>query len=285
MVVFKVDAKQPRLEHDMATALDGSILALAGGLEPYRAVSGEEAGPRPRGRKGRGPSACRDAACQVAVGRQLSAKKALAIRVERNLLSQCDVFAALYDLQESGKDRRSRARGGCEPDQLKTSVYLATCDVLSQDAGPSSTVQRSECLVQAEVLWLERKLQGFCKARSRDAAASTAAQERRAAEEALALRGAYDKVAARTKGKGWVAAVCRSGLVYDCFARMFPEQPAAATPPRSSSAGQEKANPLQAKAGELYGECLKKAAELGISNAYTVEARERLRVIDPGKHP
>jgi hypothetical protein len=298
--VFGVEAVKPvRIASEQLSLLASRIEEIVEGVRGWRAVPREALARailrssrpvRARGRRRSLPT-CHDAPCQVKVGRELSASLALAARVEGNLLGQCDLHLALYDLKRPGRDRRAHLRGSCADEALRLSVARALCQVLREDAvAEGSSLDSTDCLAAAELAFLEARLEAIRNARAKDLD-EMVALERRLAEEALALRRAYERVVVLGRQRWPVSAVCRQGAVYDAFASALAASAESAEPSEAirrqgaealsrytgemRKALEGKLAPLRAQARQLYGRCLKLAGEQELRTRFIEEARLR----------
>ncbi len=279
VAVYGVEAIKPtKLKAARLRALREGLAQILLAVRGWRALpreSLEQAIASSGKRKGRAARTCSDAPCQVKVGRALSATHALAARVEGNLLGQCDLYVALYDLARSGRDRRAHVRAGCGDQALQLSAARALCQVLREDAAADGgELDGGECLAAAELAWPEDAL------------------ERRLAEESLELKRAYDRVISLSRGRWAVSASCRQGTIYEAFAAALAGSVEEAEPPdairRQGSAAvashratlrtgaEEKLGPLRAQAQKHYAACLQQADAHRLSTRFIEEARQRV---------
>jgi hypothetical protein len=295
LAFYGLQLKQFRADHVLKRRLEEAVPRLVEEMQSFKTVPAAEIHERLKGRRGRYRS-CLEAPCQVKVGRDLSAAAALAVRIERNLMQECDVFASLYELRRAGADQRSRARASCSAEELRDSVQRALCRVLVAARGGSPAEQEDrhrQCLFAAELVWLEQDLEAI---RQRPLASSPEAlvtAERKLAERALALKSRYQNLQRTAPGPGWsIAAECRAGGIYEAFAHSLSaglesmEVPASVEKQGEAAVAdfrrqmaralEERARPLRQQAAKMYSACLKRAEQMKVTGKYTEEARRRL---------
>jgi hypothetical protein len=294
VAVFAVEAVKPvKLRPPRLRALAEGAAALIEAVRGWRTVEREaiERAIASSGKRPRRARPCHDAPCQVKVGRALSATHALALRVEGNLLGQCDLYVALYDLKRSGRDRRAHVRAGCGDQALQLSTARALCQALREDAASDGVeLDGTDCLAAAELTWLEGELEAIRRSRV-SGPDGLVALERRLAEAALELRRSYDRVVAVARGRWAVSAICRQGAIYEAFADALAASAEEGEPPEairrqgadalaSYRAGMRKAvegklEPHREQARRLYASCLEQAARLKVGSRFVEEARRR----------
>jgi hypothetical protein len=293
LAIFGFETKQYRADPKLVRRLEALVPRLVEELD-FRPVAADELRDHLPKRRGRARP-CVEPPCQVKVGRELGATASLSLRIEQNLLQECDVYAALYELQKSGADQRSRARASCGSAELKDSVGRAVCRVLVAGTGTAAEqeARHRECLSAAELLWLDQEVEAFGDRPIKGSPEQMMKEERQMAEQALALRRRFQSFQRTAPSTAWsLAAECGAGGIYEAFARALTRSGETLEVPRPlQKQGEEaaqsfrtqmirgiedRARPLRDQAAQLYRACLKHATELKLSTRHTDAARRRL---------
>jgi hypothetical protein len=301
VLLLDIEAGPGRLDPALAAALTAHISRVVAASETYRVIAGQELRDALRAQRsqarrkrhgarakhGRG-SACSDLPCQARAGQALGAVAAIVMRVERNLLGECDVFAELRDLRRVSTEGKARARRACGAEELKDSLHDVLCHVLAQrgarrsDAGAPSPAapdpaQFTDCLARADFHWAEHRLEEFRGAKVDRSPEALATQEQKMGEQVLGLKRLYDGVGQHRRPRWTIAAQCRTGAIYEAFAARLLEsyRTEGAGSSEMTGAAREKARPLEDKAREIYAACVKRGEQLKISCPELDEARRR----------
>jgi hypothetical protein len=303
-LLLDIEATPARLDPALAAALTAHVSRVIAASEAYRVIAGEElrsalrAQKSParrkrhgaRAKRGRATGGCSDLPCQAKVGQSLGAVAAVVIRVERNLLGECDAFAELRDLRRVTVEGKARARRGCGGEELKDSLHDVLCHVLAQRGGRSSDAgapaappapdptRFTDCLANADFHWAEHRLEEFRRARVDRSPELLAAQEQKMGEQVLALKRVYESVGQHRRPRWTIAAECRTGAIYEAFAARLLESyrtDGAGGSSEMTGAAREKTRPLEDKAREIYAACVKRGELLKISCPEIEEARRR----------
>lgn len=311
LAVFKIKVRQLKLKRTVLNTLHDHATRLMDGSGLYNVVPREKLLKELKHRRRRSERSCTNLRCQSKLGKRLlNADKSLAIQITKNLASQCDVIAYQFDLDSQTADQSARTRCDCSEEQLIRALNQVLCHILAKVGGgedeeseetskgggkipppPRATPERA-CIVQADFLWVDRKLETFAKRRIRGSGRRQAAQERRMAERLLDLKRDYDRIVRRGEPRWMVAALCRTGRLYEQLAQTMVLTPEEAKVPRAvqrlgkeeveayrkqqEQAQQQRAAPFLKKAKEIYEQCLAKAKEHDVSDRYTEEAEKRL---------
>jgi hypothetical protein len=310
LAVFEIKVRQLKLRRAVRSTLHGHATRMMDGSGLYNVVPREKLQEKLRRRRRRSERSCYNLRCQSKLGKRLlNADKSLAIQITKNLASRCDVIAYQFDLETQTADQSARTRCDCSEEQLIHALNQVLCHILSKVGGdaeareetsegggkipppPRATPERA-CIVQADFLWVDRKLETFAKTRIRGSGRRQAAQERRMAERLLELKRDYDRIVRRGEPRWMVAALCRTGTLYEQLAQTMVLTPDEAKVPRAvrrlgkeeveaykrqqEEAQQKRAAPFRKKAKEIYEQCLAKAKEHDVSSKYTDEAKKRL---------
>jgi len=292
VAVFGAEIKEARSDRSLGRALEEHFGQLVDELGPFRRVPPDQVRRALTRRGRRRPRPCTDPPCHVEIGRKVAARKALAWRVEQNLLGECDVHVVLYDLVRSGRDVRGHGRTGCDPEALKSAADQLVCRVLldawaAEPPPPGApALSHTDCRAQAEFAWVEQRREAFQRlaARGSPAADQDGKFESKLAEEVLALKAGYDRVSSLGSAQWTLAAMCQSGKIYDQFARALNASRKAAAPSAATRPGSTE-DPLEQRAAELYRACLDHAGKLHLENRYTDQARLRLRSLEAAAGP
>jgi hypothetical protein len=293
--------KELKLTPALTAALIDQLATLLAATESYHVVprerlhAAQQAAAASKSRR-RGPARPCDLPCQAKLGQRLSASKALDLRVERNLLEQCDVFVAIHDLRGQRVEARARARRACTEEELKDALHRAVCHVVAEAqpaAAPRAAprLTAAACVAQADFLWAERKLQAL-RATKLGGGPLRAALEQRLAEQVLELKRVYERIARHRLERWTIAAQCRTGAIYDTYADLLSasgrdgavpeavrrqgETAVVAFQGQLAGAARDKVRPLQEQARAIYAACVKRAEEQKIDCPQVAEARRRL---------
>jgi cellulose synthase operon protein C len=174
--------------------------------------------------------------------------------------------------------------------------YKATISEFSS-RGQKPASDAAEFAAHAAFQLAEKRLDAFLKVRVKGAIDTLRGQETKIANEALALKTEYDQILNYKRARWTLAAMFRSGTIYEHFARSVAEAyRTAPIPAKVKQLGQEavdiyqaqvdellvqRVTPLEDKAKKLYAECVEKAKQVGVSNQYTEDALARLNAFDP----
>ncbi len=249
---------------------------------------------------------CAKPECQVRVGRKVAAHSSMALWIKPNVLSDCEVFGARYDLKAKEGDFRARARGECDPAAVMRSLSKVVCFLITHAAGPRANnkgpgPQHAECMSLAALIQVERQFESFRKSKADKKKRRGRAPRRRAdqeiklAEQVLEFKRQYLAVSDKRLDRWSVSARCRVGQVYEEYGRMMASLYQKARAPRAvrrmgkdavasyhdevSKVVRQKVAPLQQMALKSYGDCLQVADENNLSSRYIVEARARVQVL------
>jgi hypothetical protein len=319
LAVFPVEKAGVKLERLAAEEIDAHLEALVGRSEGYRPVPGDVVRSEiaRRKRKGGDPR-CATLKCRSRLGpAKLGADLGLGLRLSRGEAPRsCALELSLLDLRQEEVLVSARAAApGCAPEELAEALHKAFCEVVGRDrtrrgaaTGSSGGAARSaapggpgECLARADFALAEQRLSAFDCPTLRDG--QTASEhETRMAERVLSIRGDYARVVGRRVPRWTAAALCRTGKVYEvhadnlargCYAKPPPvrggrhpasrrgatDGPAAGSGGAKDGADAARATPFREQAIHLYQECLRRAAELGVTTPEVEEARRRLEAI------
>ena len=309
LAMFQVQTEHLSLPTPTLKALDTHAHRLVATSEAFRVVPqpqvtqalkrARRAHPRVRStphsraapplRARRGDRRCRTLACQARVGDTLHAGRSLSLQITRNLLGQCDVIGNLNDLANRRVAHAARARAGCSEPELARLVDLVLYRLVRlqhEDASP-----QRECLARAEFLWIDRTLEAMLEP------GTTHRREGwqvRMADKVLELKREYDHVARHGVERWTVAALCRSGRLYEYVAGQQREVPPAPSSIRRQGleavqqyeeqqrrAGRQRAMPFDQQARRLYRQCLERAERSKLAeDSFTAQARARLTMLD-----
>lgn len=147
----------------------------------------------------------------------------------------------------------------------------------------------------------ERKLTTFLKNKIKGAISTIPRKEEKMAKQALALKQEYESIWAYKRARWTLAAMARSGTIYEFFGRtMDGAYRNAPIPKKVKKLGdeaifmyqdqvdalmRERVDPIFAMAKKLYKSCVDKAKQMGVSNKYTEEAHRKLSAFDPVAYP
>jgi len=277
LALFATEVKHLKIDAAQLRALDEHVAALLEGQQTYELVPRDDL-RRALLRRGR-PRPCGEAECQVRIGRKLDAAKVFAARVDQNLLGQCDIWVALYDLRASDQARPRHARAGCAADALRATLSRTVCGVLAP--APATA---ADCMAQAEFQWVERRLEAYRKTKLAGGPGKLVELERRLGEQALELKSAFARVAGLGSPRWATAAACQTGAIYDAFAETLARGYAAGATRRSQEqavveAVDEKLRPLRDTARQHYQSCLAMVKGAAQQSRYTEQARQRLEAL------
>lgn len=319
LAVFKIKVRQLKLKRTVLGTLHDHATRLMDGSGLYYVVPREKLLKKLKRRRRRSERSCYNLRCQAKLGKRLlNADKSLGVQITKNLASQCDVIAYQFDLDSQTADQSARTRCDCSEEQLVRSLNKVLCHILAKVGGdeqenseenekkggskippPPRAVPERECTIQADFLWIDRKLETFGNTRIKGSGRRQAAQERRMAERLLELKREYDRIVRRGEPRWMVAALCRTGTLYEYLAKTMVQTPEEAKIPRAvrrlgkdeveahkrqqEQAQQQRAAPFLKKAKEIYEQCLAKAKEHDVSDKYTEEAEKRLEQLNESK--
>ncbi len=167
--------------------------------------------------------------------------------------------------------------------------------------GQQPASDAAEYSANAAFMLAERKLVDFLKTRIKGKVNTLQRQETRMGNSAKNLKLEYDRILNYKRARWMLAAMFRSGTIFEHFARSVAEGYRNAPIPRKvKRLGQEavdiymgqldellvqQVTPLEDRAKKLYEECVKKAREIGVSNKYTEDALVRLNAFDAVNFP
>jgi hypothetical protein len=294
VAVFSLDTTNLRLDRATQAVLHEQLTGALAGAELFQVVPRELLLKKLKHRRRRAERTCRSQRCQAKLGPRLfGATHAVSTRIAQNLMGQCDVLAALRDLGQGADAAKAHARAGCSEAELVRSINWAACEIIARYRARSdegNAQPDAGCLARTDLLWLDHKLEAFSRP------AKGGADERQMAERVLALRRELEGIDRHGSAPWSLAALCRTGRLYDLYAEQVATG-AAAKPPlavrrlgreaveayhaQQRKAREQRAAPFRAQAVELYDRCLARAKELDVSNRYTEEAGSRRRALAP----
>lgn len=159
----------------------------------------------------------------------------------------------------------------------------------------------AEFAAQASFELAEKELEGFLKQNIKGAVNTLMGQETAMAKKALAMKAKYEAIWNYKRARWTLAAMYRSGTIYEHFARTLGSGYRDAPVPKNvKRLGQEaldiymsqvdqlldeRVRPIEESAKKLYEACVQRAKEFGVSNQYTEEALRRLNAFDAVAFP
>ena len=159
----------------------------------------------------------------------------------------------------------------------------------------------AEYAAQAAFMLAEKKMEKFLKTTIKGAVNTLPRKEAKMAKAAKTLMDEYNAIWTYKRARWMLAAMYRSGVIYDHFARSLDgAYRKAPIPKKLQRLGDEamdmyrdqvdqlmrqRVDPIFAKAKTLYANCVQKARDLGVSNKYTEDALIKLNGIDPDTYP
>jgi hypothetical protein len=296
IAIFPVDIREVKLNARQAKLMQDHLVAVLDETGSYRTISGR-ALFRPKG-KGRHLRSCREPSCQVELSRRVSANKALSISVVQNVMSQCEVIGALYDLGQTPEDHRARSLSSCVQDELVDSLNKVLCYMLSKGAASTtvtaevSPMAQAECLTLAALLRVEERLAAFRQITLGGGRRTLTEQERDLAEQVLSLKGAYQTLGQGKTDRWSVSSICRIGAAYEQYARILSGAVDQSIPHAIAQRGDQavqdyqqeltealkvKVQPVKEQAKKQYHTCVQRAGELDLETRFIQEAREHLK--------
>lgn len=148
---------------------------------------------------------------------------------------------------------------------------------------------------------VEKKLEAFLKKEIKGDLKVVLAQQKKLGQEAVALKKEYEQIWTYKRARWTLAAMYRSGTIYEHFARAMAEGfRKIPMPAKLKKLGQEAIDiyqeqldaqlekivrPLEDEAKKLYEACIERAKQFAVSNQYTEEALKRLNAFDPTSYP
>lgn len=186
-------------------------------------------------------------------------------------------------------------------DWRQASKYYAQTIREFSSRGLKPASDAAEFAAQSEFLLMEKKLEVFLKAKISGAINTIPKRQEEMAKQALALKNEYEKIWNYKRARWTLAAMYRSGTIYEHFARAmndaYRNAPIPANVKRLGKDAEEmylsqidellveKVDPIMAQAKALYKACIDRAKEFGVSNKYTEEALRKLNTFDPITYP
>jgi uncharacterized protein YoaH (UPF0181 family) len=129
LAVFDLQAKGIALQAEARDRLSELLAVSMVEGEAFRVVPRDQLRGRLKQQKVQSYKACYDQRCQIAIGRELAANKALSTKIVR-IGSSCTVTATLYDLKSATAERATHRRGSCNEKQI-VAMLAAAAAVLS----------------------------------------------------------------------------------------------------------------------------------------------------------
>jgi len=178
--------------------------------------------------------------------------------------------------------------------------YQLTIDFWNRyDGKPAGDA--AEFAANSAFLLAEKKLVDYLKLKIKGSLKSIPRKEKDMATKAGKLKKEYEAIWKYKRARWTLAAMYRSGTIFEHFAKtMDSAYRNAPIPKQVSRLGQEaidiymtqvdqvlveRVDPLVNQAKTLYSSCIQKAREMGVSNDYTEEALIRLNAFDPVTYP
>ena len=206
---------------------------------------------------------------------------------ERRIVEGIYRIAEFYDKER--KDWRNASR-----------YYQQTIDQWKR-YGAKPAGDAAEFAADAAFQLIEKKLDSYLKLTIKGSLKAIPAKSKAMAAKAGTLKKEYEGIWMYKRARWTLAAMYRSGTIFEHFAKtMDGAYRNAPIPKQVSRLGQEaidiymtqvdqvlvqEVDPLVTQAKSLYSSCIQKAREMGVSNKYTEEALVRLNAFDPVTYP
>ncbi len=121
VAVFEIEDRGAGLSEDARLRLVDYLSARLAATGAFSLVPREQIRARLREEKKQSYRLCYDQACQIELGRELAAEKALATKIIK-LGDRCTVSCTLFDLKTATTSAGATATGGCDEDSLAASM-------------------------------------------------------------------------------------------------------------------------------------------------------------------
>jgi tetratricopeptide (TPR) repeat protein len=191
----------------------------------------------------------------------------------------------------------AQARG----DMLTAKKYYRLAIAEFNRRGLKQGSQPAEYAARAAFQLAEQPVSGFLRTAISGDLNKVVREQAKMTKTAQALKAEYDRIFAYKRVRWTLAAIFRSGAIFEHFAKAvgagYRQAP---IPKKLKKLGQDaidmyqsqldealdkQVRPLEEKAKQLYAICVTKAKEFAVSNEYTEAALQRLNAFDPGAYP
>ncbi len=124
VVIFDIQVKSLSLKADVVSGLTDYLVARVAASGLYQVVPRDQIRERLTERKKDSYKTCYDQSCQIEIGKELAANKALSAQVLK-VGKKCVVTMTLYDLGRAATDIGETTEGGCGEDDIMKLIRAA----------------------------------------------------------------------------------------------------------------------------------------------------------------
>jgi hypothetical protein len=179
VAVFGVEARSIKLDADVLASITTYLASKLSESGVYEVVAQDKLKQALAAKKRESYKECYDQSCQIQIGQEVAADKALSTQVMK-VGTKCSVASNLYDLKKSTSGKAATTRGECSEDGISASIDVLVaklCGVASAPPAPSaptSTPPARAGPTDAELEAMGRRLIGDLAAGARDRVARSA---------------------------------------------------------------------------------------------------------------
>jgi hypothetical protein len=137
VAVFGIEARDIKLKPSVLASLTGYLASKLSESGQYEVVPQDKLAEALAAKKKESYKNCYKQSCQIEIGQELAASKALATQVMK-VGTKCTVTVNLYDLAKKTSGKASTAKGPCSEDGIQGSIDEAVNKLTISSAAPAS---------------------------------------------------------------------------------------------------------------------------------------------------